>query len=59
MLEELEKDLIQKALARAQGNKSQAARLLGLTRRTLYSRLERYGLAPAGTGAETEEGAEA
>lgn len=55
VLEDLEKDLILKAIARAQGNKSQAARLLGLTRRTLYSRLERYGLAPAG---ESEEGGE-
>ena len=56
VLEELEKDLILKALARAQGNKSQAARLLGLTRRTLYSRLERYGMAPAGEPGE--DGAE-
>ncbi|HVP38045.1 MAG TPA: sigma-54 dependent transcriptional regulator [Candidatus Saccharimonadales bacterium] len=57
VLEELEKDLILKALARAQGNKSQAARLLGLTRRTLYSRMERYGLAPG--GGEPEEAVEA
>ncbi len=43
-LEELEKELILKALEKAGGNKTQAARLLGLTRRTLYSRLERHGL---------------
>ena len=43
-LEVLERELILKALARAGGNKSQAARLLGLTRRTLYSRMERHGL---------------
>jgi two-component system NtrC family response regulator len=43
-LTELEKDLILKALEKAGGNKTQAAKLLGLTRRTLYSRLERYGL---------------
>ncbi len=55
VLEDLEKDLILKAIARSQGNKSQAARLLGLTRRTLYSRLERYGLAPAGEGDEGVE----
>ncbi len=43
-LEVLERELILKALARANGNKSQAARLLGLTRRTLYSRMERHEL---------------
>jgi DNA-binding NtrC family response regulator len=47
-LESLEKELILRALDKARGNKSQAARLLGLTRRTLYSRLERHGLAPRG-----------
>ncbi len=46
VLEELEKELILKALAKAHGNKSQAAALLGLTRRTLYSRMGRYGIAP-------------
>jgi DNA-binding NtrC family response regulator len=46
VLEDLEKELILKALAKAQGNKSKAAALLGLTRRTLYSRMERYGIAP-------------
>ncbi len=44
VLEDLEKELILKALAKAQGNKSKAAALLGLTRRTLYSRMERYGI---------------
>jgi DNA-binding NtrC family response regulator len=43
-LTELEKELILKAMEKAGGNKTQAAKLLGLTRRTLYSRLERYGL---------------
>ena len=32
------------ALERAGGNKSKAARLLGITRRALYGRLERYGI---------------
>jgi DNA-binding NtrC family response regulator len=45
-LEEVEKELILKALEQAGGNKTRAAKLLGLTRRTLYSRLERYGLSP-------------
>ena len=43
-LEKLEKVLIMKALEKAGGNKSKAAALLGLTRRTLYSRMERHGL---------------
>jgi ActR/RegA family two-component response regulator len=40
-LEALESTLIRKALAKAEGNVSKAARLLGLTRRTLQYRLEK------------------
>jgi len=47
-LEALEKDLILRALDKAGGNKSHAARLLGLTRRTLYSRMEKHGLGTSG-----------
>jgi transcriptional regulator with GAF, ATPase, and Fis domain len=43
-LEALEKSFVEKALGQSKGNKSQAARLLGLTRAQLYSRLEKYGL---------------
>ena len=43
-LEQLEKELILQALDKSGGNKTKAAKLLGLTRRTLYSRLERHGL---------------
>jgi DNA-binding NtrC family response regulator len=58
-LEVLERELIVKALERANGNKSQAARLLGLTRRTLYSRMERHGLRKPGEGDEADgEGTE-
>ena len=42
-LEEVEKLLIQKALARY-GNVSQTAQALGLSRSALYRRLEKYGL---------------
>lgn len=42
-LEELEMTLINKALAKAHGNKSKAAKLLGITRRKLYSMMERLG----------------
>ncbi|HPF36547.1 MAG TPA: sigma-54 dependent transcriptional regulator [Candidatus Krumholzibacteria bacterium] len=43
-LERHEKRLIRLALDRAEGNKTEAARLLGITRRTLYSRLNLLGL---------------
>ncbi len=43
-LDEMEARLIRGALARARGNKSQAARLLGITRRALYCRLEKHGI---------------
>ena len=39
-LDQLERDVIHHALTRARGNKTEAARLLGITRRRLYSRLE-------------------
>ena len=42
-LDALEADLIHHALAKAGGNKTAAARLLGITRRRLYSRLESIG----------------
>ncbi|HKH44230.1 MAG TPA: helix-turn-helix domain-containing protein [Thermoanaerobaculia bacterium] len=35
---------MKRALKQAENNKSRAARLLGLTRAQLYSRLEKYGL---------------
>jgi DNA-binding NtrC family response regulator len=44
-LQALDRSLVEKALRQAKGNKSRAARLLGLTRAQLYSRLEKYGLA--------------
>ncbi|KAB2878824.1 sigma-54-dependent Fis family transcriptional regulator [bacterium] len=43
-LEEIEKALIRKALSKHGGNISQAAKELGLTRTSLYRRLEKYGL---------------
>ncbi len=43
-LESVERSLVQKALGESGGNKSKAARLLGLTRAQLYTRLEKYGL---------------
>ena len=40
----VERNLIEKALSQAKGNKSKAALLLGLTRSQLYSRLEKHGI---------------
>jgi hydrogenase-4 transcriptional activator len=42
-VEELERDMIQSALDRSVGNISEAARILGLTRRGLYLKLRRLG----------------
>jgi DNA-binding NtrC family response regulator len=43
-LEEVERMLVQKALARAKGNVSDAAKALGLSRSAMYRRLEVHGL---------------
>lgn len=45
-LERLEKKLIESALLRTNGNKSKAAKLLGLTRDTLRYRIEKYNMEP-------------
>ncbi len=43
-LDDIEKDMIQKAVEKHNGNISKAAKELGLTRASLYRRLEKYGL---------------
>ncbi len=43
-LEETERTLIRKAISKSGGNLSHAAKELGLTRASLYRRLEKYGL---------------
>jgi transcriptional regulator with PAS, ATPase and Fis domain len=43
-LEAVEREYVKRALEQAGNNKSKAARLLGLTRAQLYSRMEKYGL---------------
>ncbi len=43
-LEETEKEQIRRVLAATGGNKSRAAKILGIERKTLYRKLERMGL---------------
>jgi len=43
-LEEVEKATILKTLESAGGNKSETARRLGITRRTLHKKLKKYGV---------------
>jgi len=45
-LEAMERRLIQRVLEEAQWNKYEAAKRLGITRSTLYSKIARYGLTP-------------
>jgi two-component system NtrC family response regulator len=46
-VEKLEREMIEQALDRAGGNISETARVLGLTRRGLYLKMERLGVAGA------------
>ncbi|HEY6874555.1 MAG TPA: sigma-54 dependent transcriptional regulator [Geobacteraceae bacterium] len=41
----IERDHIQRVLEKVEGNKSKAAKVLEIDRKTLYTKLERYGLA--------------
>jgi transcriptional regulator with PAS, ATPase and Fis domain len=43
-LEDIENKIIQKVLRKHKGNITRAAQELGLTRTSLYRRLEKYGL---------------
>ena len=47
-LDQYEETIIKEAMRRAQGNKSQAARLLGLTRNALRYRLGQMGMETGG-----------
>ena len=49
-LEEVEKALIQRALAQTRGNVSAAARLLSITREAMRYRMSKFGLAGSGEG---------
>jgi DNA-binding NtrC family response regulator len=47
---QLEKRMIVRALDRAKGNRSEAARQLGIARAQLYTKMEEYGIAGKGEG---------
>ena len=48
-LDQWEDEMIREALKRANGNKSQAARLLGLSRNALRYRLSKIGISDEGS----------
>ena len=43
-LEEMEKEMIRKAIERNEGNISAIASQLGITRQTLYNKMKKFGL---------------
>ncbi len=53
-LKALQRDQVLKMLEATHGNKEQAARLLGISRRTLYRFIERYGLGKSPSSAEID-----
>lgn len=48
-LEEMEKRMIQKAIAAKKGNMSEVAKKLGITRSSLYRRMSKFGISNPGT----------
>lgn len=52
-LDKLERNYIVATLGVTGGNKSKAAKLLGITLKTLYNKINRYKAEEAGTGATT------
>lgn len=43
-LDEMERSMVKRAIDQCEGNLSQAAAMLGITRQTLYNKMKRYGL---------------
>ena len=55
-LDEVERTLVTRTLQDVGGNRERAARLLGISVRTLYRKIQEYGLSEPGIGPGTEEG---
>jgi DNA-binding NtrC family response regulator len=56
VIRRVENQLLRAALKEAQGNKAEAARMLGIQRRLLYEKMAEFGMSDAGVPAETEGG---
>jgi transcriptional regulator PpsR len=54
-VETLERHHVQRALEESRGNRTAAAELLGLSRQSLYAKLDRYGLAGDSGAAKNDE----
>jgi DNA-binding NtrC family response regulator len=54
VIRRVESQLLRAALKEAQGNKAEAARMLGIQRRLLYEKMAEFGMSDAGVPAETE-----
>ena len=53
--EQFERQYIVKALERTKDNKTEAAKLLGMSRKALWEKCKRYGISKGGNGQEEEE----
>jgi DNA-binding NtrC family response regulator len=53
-LAQLEAEYIRQMLARTKGNKTECARLLGISRKNLYEKIARYGLSEMSENVERD-----